>query len=91
MRNQGADGVQPVGAVDSPDLTAVLAVVVHEHVLAETQEGRGVHVKARGNGNLKSSHVTWVSGIFQTVLIALQEELQLEPEIKPLVISGDVL
>ena len=32
-------------AVDSPDLPAVFAVVVDEHVLADTQEGGGVHLE----------------------------------------------
>ena len=78
--HEGADGVEAVAAVEPPDLAAVLAVVVDEHVLAEAEQAGGVHVQGAGNRDLEPSHVPRVAGIFKAILIALQEELQLEPE-----------
>ena len=57
----------------------MLAVVVDEHVLAEAEQGGGVHVEGGGDGDLEPSHVARISSIFQTVLIALEEEFELEP------------
>lgn len=33
-----------------------------------------------GYGDLEASHVPWVSGVFEAVLIALEEEFELVPE-----------
>ena len=41
-------------AVDPPDLPPVLAVVVHEHVLADAQQGGGVHLEGRGHCHLEA-------------------------------------
>ena len=80
LRDQGADGVEAsVGAVQPPDFAPVLAVVVDEHVLAEAEQGAGVHVESGGDGHLEASHVPGVAGILEAVLIALQKEFQLEP------------
>ena len=56
--------VETLGSINSPDLPAVLAVVVHEHVLADAKEGGGVHVEATGDRHLEPSHVARVAGIF---------------------------
>ena len=78
--HEGADGVEAVAAVEPPDLAAVLAVVVHEHVLAEAEQAGGVHVERGRHRDLEPPHVPRVAGIFKAILIALEEELQLEPE-----------
>ena len=43
---------QLLRAVDPPDFPPVLAVVVHEHVLADAEEGGWVHLEGRGHRNL---------------------------------------
>ena len=58
----------------------MLAVVVDEHVLAEAEQAGGVHVQGGRHRHLEPPHVPGVAGIFKAILIALQEELQLEPE-----------
>jgi recombinational DNA repair protein (RecF pathway) len=60
----------------------VLAVVVDKHILADAEEGVGVHHEGGGHGHLEAAHVPRVARILQAVLVALQEELQLEPETK---------
>ena len=45
---------QLLRAVDPPDLPPVLAVVVHEHVLADAQQGGGVHLEGRGHCHLEA-------------------------------------
>ena len=67
-------------AVDPPDFPPMLAVVVHEHVLAEAEQAGGVHVEGGGHRHLEPPHVSRVARIFKAILIALQEEFQLEPE-----------
>ena len=52
---------------------------MNEHVLGYAEGGR-VQVGGEGNCNLEPSHVSRISGVFQTVLVAFQEEFQLEPE-----------
>ena len=80
LRDERTDGVQTVTPVQPPDLAAVFAVVVHEHVLAEAEQAGGVHVEGGGHRDLEPAHVPGVAGIFKAILIALQEEFQLEPE-----------
>ena len=80
LRYEGTDWVQSVCSVQSPDLPAVFAVVMHEHVLAEAEQTGGVHVQGGGDGDLEPPHVTGIAGILKAILIALQKELQLEPE-----------
>ena len=46
------DPCQLLCAVDSPDFPPVLAVVVHEHVLADAEQGGGVHLEGGGHGHL---------------------------------------
>ena len=72
-------GVEAFCSINTPDLSAVLAVVVHEHVLTDAQEAGGVHLQGSRDGHLEPSHVTRIACIFQAVLVALQEELQLKP------------
>ena len=67
-------------SVEPAYLAAVLAVVVDEHVLADAEEGVGVHEEGGGDGHLEPAHVPGIARILQTVLVTLQEELQLEPE-----------
>ena len=45
---------QLLRAVDPPDLPPVLAVVVHEHVLADAQQGGRVHLEGRGHCHLEA-------------------------------------
>ena len=45
---------QLLRAVDPPDFPPVLAVVVHEHVLADAQQGGRVHLEGRGHCHLKA-------------------------------------
>ena len=45
---------QLLGAIDPPDLPPVLAVVVHEHVLADAQKGGRVHLEGRGHCHLEA-------------------------------------
>lgn len=52
------------------DLSAVLGVVVDEHVVGVGGHAFG-QVGARRNGDLKAAHVPRVTRIFQAVLIAL--------------------
>ena len=52
---------------------------MNEHVLGHAEGGR-VQVGGEGNSHLEPPHVSRISGIFQTVLVAFQEEFQLEPE-----------
>ena len=59
------------------DLPAVLGVVVDEHVLADAEEGGGVHHQGRAHGHLEPPHVPRVPRVLQTVLVAFQEKLQL--------------
>ena len=73
-------GVESLRAVDTSDLPPVLAVVVHEHVLADAQQGGGVHLQATRDRHLEPPHVTRVTSILQAVLVALQEKLQLKPK-----------
>ena len=73
-------GVESLRPVDTSDLPPVLAVVVHEHVLADAQQGGGVHLQATRDRHLEPPHVTRVTSILQAVLVALQEKLQLKPE-----------
>ena len=80
LRDQGADRVEAsIRAVQPSDLPAVLAVVVDEHVLAEAEQGAGVHMQSCGHGHLEAAHVSGIAGILEAVLIALQKEFQLEP------------
>ena len=80
LGDQGADGVQTsLRPVQPPDLPAVLAVVVDEHVLAEAEQGAGVHMQPSGHGHLEATHVPGIASILQAVLIALQKEFQLKP------------
>ena len=79
LGDQSGDGVETVRPVQPSDLPAVLAVVVDEHVLAEAEQAGGVHVQGRRHGHLEPAHVPRVAGILKAILIALQEELQLEP------------
>ncbi len=63
-----------------PRLPAVLRVVVHEHPVRGGEPGRpGLHLRGRGHGHLEPAHLPRVSRIFEAVLIALQEELQVVP------------
>ena len=78
--HEGADGVEAVAAVEPPDLAAVLAVVVDEHVLGEAEQRGRVHVEAGGHRHLEAAHVSRVAGILQAVLVTLQKEFQLEPK-----------
>ena len=55
-------------AVDSPDLPAVFAVVVDEHVLADTQEGGGVHL---GRGRVSMATIQIIKKII-VVMILMQ-------------------
>ena len=80
LRDQRGDGVKSVRPVQPSDLAAVLAVVVDEHVLAEAEQAGRVHVQGGRHRDLEPAHVPRVAGIFKAILIALQEELQLEPE-----------
>ena len=80
LRDQRTDGVQTVTPVQPPDLAAVFAVVVHEHVLAEAEQAGRVHAEGGGHRDLEPPHVPRVARIFKAILIALQEEFQLEPE-----------
>ena len=66
-------------AVDPPDFPPMLAVVVHEHVLGDAEQRGGVHLERRGDRHLEAPHVPRVARILQAVLVALQEELELEP------------
>ena len=65
-------------AVRPPDLPPVLGVVVHEHVLGVGVGLAGVDVVRGGDGHLETAHVPGVAGILQTVLVALEEKLELE-------------
>ena len=58
----------------------MFAVVVHEHVLADAEQGGRVDLQGCRYRHLESSHVPWISSILQAVLVALQEEFQLKPE-----------
>ena len=80
LGDQRGDGVESLRPVQPSDLAAVLAVVVDEHVLAEAEQAGGVHVQGAGHRDLEPSHVPGVARIFKAILIALQEELQLESE-----------
>ena len=82
LRDESTDRVQAVRPVQSPDLPAVLAVVVHEHVLGEAEQAAGVHVELGGHGDLEAPHVPRVAGILKAILIALEEKFQLEPKQK---------
>ncbi len=64
------------------DLSAVLGVVVDEHVLGDADNGAGRLVEAvqGGDGHLEAPHVARVARVLQAVLVALQEELELVPE-----------
>ena len=53
-----------------------------EHVLRDAEDGDGVQVGRGGDGNLEPAHVPRVARIFQTVLVAFEEEFQLKPETK---------
>ena len=74
-------GVESLRPINTPDLPPVLAVVVHEHVLADAQQGGGVHLQPTRHRHLEPPHVTGVTSILQAVLVTLQEKLQLKPEI----------
>ena len=74
LRHESTDRVESVCTVQSPDLPAVFTVVMHEHVLAEAEQARGVHVQGGGHGDLEPPHVTGVAGILKAILIALQKE-----------------
>ena len=67
-------GIEPLGPAP------VLGVVVDEHVLAEAEQRRGVHVEARRHGHLEPPHVAWISRIFQAILVTLEEKFKLEPK-----------
>ena len=71
---------QALRPVQPPHLPPVLGVVVDEHVLAEAEQAGGVHVQGRRHGHLEPAHVPRVAGILKAILIALEEEFQLEPE-----------
>ena len=43
------------GSINTPDFSAVLGVVVDEHVLRDAQHGQRVEVWGRPDGNLKKS------------------------------------
>ena len=47
-------GVKSLRAVDTSDLPPVLAVVVHEHVLADAEQGGRVHLEGRGHCHLEA-------------------------------------
>ena len=65
--------------VQPPHLPPVLGVVVDEHVLADAEEGGGVHHQGGAHGHLEPPHVPRVPRVLQTVLVAFQEKLQKEP------------
>ena len=81
LGHEGGHGVDAaIRAVQTTDLAAVLGVVVDEHVLREAEQGGGVHHEARGHGDLEPPHVPGVARILETILITLEEKLELEPE-----------
>ena len=51
---------------------------MNEHVVGDGQE-RLLETDARRDGNLEATHVTWVAGVLQAVLVALHEELEEKP------------
>ena len=60
LRHKGGHGVDtPVRAIESPDLAAVLGVVVDEHVLRETEQRARVHQQPGGDGDLEQVVVNW--------------------------------
>ena len=75
----GVEAAELLGAVDAADLPAVLAVVVDEHVLGDAEQRGGVHLQRRGHRHLEPPHVPRVPRILKAVLVALEEELELEP------------
>ena len=60
-------------------LAAVLGVVVDEHVLGEGADGAAGEGGRHADRDLEAAHVARVAGVLQAVLVALQEELELEP------------
>ena len=69
----------PFSGVKSLGAAAVLAVVVDEHVVRHGQQ-LALHAGLGGDHHLEPPHVSRVAGIFQAVLVTLQEKFQEEPE-----------
>ena len=56
---------------------SVLGVVVHKHVVRDGEQVP-LHRGVQRHHHLEAPHVPRVAGVFQTVLVALQEELEEE-------------
>ena len=61
----------------------MFGIVVHKHVLRDTGHASFLQTqKLCGDGDLESAHIPRIAGIFQAILVTLEEEFELKPEMR---------